>query len=61
MVLIMRMPFQSSLTLRMARTELDRRRRNLVVVASSILLIALMGALTYCSVPPADMSERSEA
>jgi len=57
----MRMPFQSSLTLRMARTELDRRRRNLVVVASSILLIALMGALTYCSVPPADMSERSEA
>ena len=61
MVLIMRMPFQSSLTLRVTPAELDRRRRNLIVVASSILLIALMEALTYCSVPPADMSERSEA
>ena len=51
MVLIMRMGFQSSLTLRMALADLDRRRRNLIVVASSILLIALMGALTYYSVP----------
>ena len=61
MVLIMRMPFQSSLKLPVTPADLERRRRNLIVVASSILLIALMGALTYCSVPPADMSERSEA
>ena len=61
MVLIMRTGFQSSLTLRVTPADFDRRRRNLIVVASSILLIALMGALTYYSVPPADMSERSEA
>jgi cytochrome c oxidase assembly protein subunit 11 len=51
MVLIMRMPFQSSLKLPVTPADLERRRRNLIVVASSILLIALMGALTYYSVP----------
>jgi len=61
MVLIMRMASQSSLRLLVAPADLNRRRRNLVVVARSILLIALMRALTYYSVPPADMSERSEA
>jgi cytochrome c oxidase assembly protein subunit 11 len=51
MVLIMRMPFQSSLNLRLASADLDRRRRNLIAVASSMVVIALMGALTYYSVP----------
>jgi cytochrome c oxidase assembly protein subunit 11 len=51
MVLIMRMPFQSSLKLRVTPADLNRRRRNLIVVASSMVVIALMGALTYYSVP----------
>ncbi len=29
----------------------DRRRRNMIAVASSLLVIAIMGALTYYSVP----------
>jgi cytochrome c oxidase assembly protein subunit 11 len=49
MVLIMRRPFQ--LWLNLAPVELDRRRRNMIAVASSIVVIALMGALTYYSVP----------
>jgi cytochrome c oxidase assembly protein subunit 11 len=51
MVLIMRLPLPSSLKSRLAPAELDRRRRNLIVVASSMVVIALMGALTYYSVP----------
>jgi cytochrome c oxidase assembly protein subunit 11 len=51
MVLIMRLPLQSPLKLRLAPADLDRRRRNLIAVASSIVVIALMGALTYYSVP----------
>jgi cytochrome c oxidase assembly protein subunit 11 len=50
MVLIMRMPFQSSLNLRLS-ADLDRRRRNLIAVASSMVVIALMGALSYYSAP----------
>jgi cytochrome c oxidase assembly protein subunit 11 len=44
-------PFQSSLKLRVMPADLDHRRRNLIVVASSVGVIALMGALTYYSVP----------
>jgi DSBA-like thioredoxin domain len=51
MVLIMRLPLQSPLKLRLAPADLDRRRRNLIAVASSVIVIALMGALTYYSVP----------
>jgi cytochrome c oxidase assembly protein subunit 11 len=51
MVLIMRMPFQSSRKLPVAPADLNRRRRNMIVVASSMVVIALMGALTYYSVP----------
>ena len=51
MVLIMRTGFQSSVKFWVTPADFDRRRRNLIVVASSILLIALMGALTYYSVP----------
>ena len=29
----------------------DRRRRNMIAVASSVVVIAIMGALTYYSVP----------
>jgi len=51
MVLIMRMASQSSLKLPVAPADLNRWRRNLIVVASSVGVIALMGALTYYSVP----------
>jgi hypothetical protein len=46
MVLIMRLPLRPSLKLRVAPADFDRRRRNLIAVASSVGVIALMGALT---------------
>jgi cytochrome c oxidase assembly protein subunit 11 len=51
MVLTMRLPLKLSLGLYRRSAVASRRRRNMIVVAGSIFVIALMGALTYYSVP----------
>ncbi len=47
----MQRPVQSRFGMAATAGGLDRRRRNMIAVASSLIVIAIMGALTYYSFP----------